>query len=516
MSHQPSHPSTRGFTLLEMSIATLLLVMACTAVFETLNATRDMASHAEAINELDENARLALREISNDLTASGWEFVDTPTGSTRMNIQGTVTSTGLTPAGDYSATALGGGAAGMTADRARRYYPFVQLDNENGLRFPWTELAAGTLPLRQPPQPKDPFVKLPGARSDLTRIFGTAGDADWKRSFFARSQNLIFLRSQIGAWNQTLDPAASGNRWESLPMTEANYAKRRPSARTLPALNFSYAYSTKTAPGATVDVSDAPTGTRLTADDWRTPNNHAKLGVLLPSGFVQDTTTQAWDEIFPSTPYGVVLDSGWFDPNDGASPIKPLWEPMNKLKLTENFFGTPAQDLREFMYAVVPSTIPFSLGRLVRAYRVPDGAAYPTGSTDPGYRITAIAADEYLLPPAGSPSNSLNCFVQLPSSATPDPNPSCAMIVDRVLAENVVRAVFDTYRTVDAGEAVVSELGVNQVRARLYLARRQISNPDIVVHHVAESTVAMRVRGSSAEISAISSVLGSVPVGISR
>ena len=91
-----------------------------------------------------------------------------------------------------------------------------------------------------------------------------------------------------------------------------------------------------------------------------------------------------------------------------------------------------------------------------------------------------------------------------------------AMVVDRVLSDDVVRIVFDTYRTVDAGSATVNALGINQIRVRLYLARRQLTNPDTVLSRMAEATLAMRCRSSGGDMARIAATLGSAPVGVDR
>jgi hypothetical protein len=150
------------------------------------------------------------------------------------------------------------------------------------------------------------------------------------------------------------------------------------------------------------------------------------------------------------------------------------------------------QRYREYMYAVVPSPTALGLGRLVRAYRRPNATGIPLG-VEPGQRITEVATD------AGSMLSE-----------------QVAMVVDRVLSDDVVRIVFDTYRTVDAGAGTVTTLGVNQVRLRLFLAKRQTTVPDPIVRKVVTTTFAMRARASTGDLLTISEKLGTAPIGLAR
>jgi hypothetical protein len=181
----------------------------------------------------------------------------------------------------------------------------------------------------------------------------------------------------------------------------------------------------------------------------------------------------------------VVLDAGRFDTADEEVPLKPQWETMS----LPTYQGTAAETLREFMYAVVPSPIEGSYGRLVRAFRrnVTDGAP-PVGS-DLGQRITDVAEDNGV---------------------------KVAMIVDRILAEDVVRLVCDTVRTVDAGQATVRTLSLNQVRIRLFLVRRQVTEPSRVVFRTMEATFAMRARGSANDMTRTQTILGTAPIGLAH
>lgn len=453
-----------GFTLLEVVIAVALFLVASAAIFESLVGTKHLASLGAAKDQLDTDGNRILRAIAADLTTSGWEFID-PVDSS--------------PYGGISAPAF---------DRSLRYYPMVQVQpSHDGLntygfneKLKWTRIAD---PLRKLP---DLPTVLPGDPAD-DETSPLTEDA-WRRSFHARSQNLVFLRTAIGTWQQGQDPGSPTDRSVFASLTPTQYEQRRPSQNQPETLNFSY----------------APDGSPLTIIDWdptasvnldpltgRVLDAHfTRLGVLHTSNFYDlPTNPGVWLQRFPDQPYGVTLDGGYYDSKDAENaPIKPKWESM---RLPEGG-PTLVDDLREYMYAVVPSPTALGLGRLVRAYRVRGGAAYTLG-TEVGQRITDVATDSDGDEPA-----------------------AMAMVIDRVLSDDVVRIVFDTYRTVDAGQAQVTTLSVNQVRVRLYLAKRQATRPDQIIYRVIETSFAMRSRASSGDLALISGILGTVPIGIVR
>lgn len=444
-----------GFTLLEVVIAVALFLVASAAIFESLVSTKHLASLGAAKDQLDTDGNRILRAIAADLTTSGWEFID-----------------------PVASTTYGGISVTPAADRNLRYYPMVQVQpspsNANDLgfndRLPWTRIANSLRNL-----PNLPTV-LPGDPTD-DETSPLTEDA-WRRSFYARSQNLVFLRTAIGTWQQGQDPGSATDRSVFASLTPTQYEQRRPSQNQPETLNF----------------SRADDGSELTVADWDPTvgviddARFDRLGVLRTSNFFE-TSPGVWAQRFPNQPYGVTLDGGFYDRDDAENaPIKPKWESM-RMPVGG---ATLVDDLREYMYAVVPSPTALGLGRLVRAYRVRGGAAYTLG-TEVGQRITDVATDSDGLDPA-----------------------AMAMVIDRVLSDDVVRIVFDTYRTVDAGQAQVTTLSVNQVRVRLYLAKRQVTRPDQIIFRVIETSFAMRSRASSGDLALISGILGTVPIGIVR
>jgi hypothetical protein len=90
------------------------------------------------------------------------------------------------------------------------------------------------------------------------------------------------------------------------------------------------------------------------------------------------------------------------------------------------------------------------------------------------------------------------------------------MEIDRVLSDNVTRILFDTYRTVDRDAAEVTTLAANQVRVRIYMARRQATNPNLIISRVFETIIGMRARSSASEVTATTTILGTQPIGLVR
>jgi hypothetical protein len=373
-------------SLIEVTIATLIFVSVMSAVMQFMVSSRHLSSLGAAEDQVNLAGKQVLQEISQDLAQSGWSF---PNG-------------GPLP-----------GAFG--ADRNSRYFPYVvqqaapdgSLAGGQGGRF------------RHTWHPADPDFylnlgpPLPGRLADATTNFADTARAAYLSSFYARSQELIFVRLSNSAW-------------------QANPGEEEPGL-----------------------------GRFGTLADWAIPDNQAALGVLYPSAWEQDIdangiVTYAERSAGLGMTYGVPIYGGRLQQIVGGTPTEPLWEvaPMWETIDAPIYDGTGAQELREYMYAVTPS--PSGMGRLVRAHKV-DNLAGLTAGSDLGQYI----------------SN----------------NGAFAMVVDKVLSDDVVRVVFDTYRT-------TNDLDVNEIRVRLCLAKRQVSNPDVIIFNTVASVLSMRSRYS--------------------
>jgi hypothetical protein len=93
-----------------------------------------------------------------------------------------------------------------------------------------------------------------------------------------------------------------------------------------------------------------------------------------------------------------------------------------------------------------------------------------------------------------------------------DPAGTAGMVVDKVLSDDVVRIVFDTFRTTrdtSAADDVNEQLAVNQVRIRLFLARRSIANPSLIISRMLDTVVSMRAKLSKSWVDQDAGLLGS-------
>lgn len=466
-----SRPFRSAFTLLEVVISFGILIMVLAAVFDTLVASRHLESNAASNDEVAAASGNIISAISGDLAVSGWHLPPTEDLNGNDTIENNekiinpdtvidnIVYVGSTPA----------------EDRGLWYFPYVVLQDYDGIatsaqgaRFPHLVRSAA---LRGPSALPH---GLPGAPADATTAF--AGDtAAWRDSYYARSQELVFLRSTVGQWRAS--DLTDG--WQRNDRTAA-YAAAVTASRGETGLNFSS--------NGTV---------QLTRADWLKADNQAALGVLYASGWAEkvDSSGVAIGYVArdagttsPAPFYGVVLDGGWYDPDaegiDGDMSVKIQWQTMAEPSFSRADYGPDR--LQEFTYAVVPT--PLGLGRLVRAAKVL-ASGLPSG-TNEGIEIGDI----------------------LEGDAT------YKMVIDRVYSDDVVRIVFDTYRTIDQGSAVdeVRTLAPNQVRLRLYMARRQTTNPSVINSRTYEAILGMRSRSASAEVEAIATALGNQPVGITR
>lgn len=413
-----------GFTLIEVMIAMGLFTVALGMVIQAMQAAQSYEALGNAQDDLQSDSRVILRQMGNDLIASSWYFPE-------AKMAGVVYS-GILPG----------------IDRTLRYYPYVRIPGFviPSVKFPQHERNASS---NRSNLPTEYDSILAGTPSDATS--GTV--ADWKNSFYAPSQEIIFLRSTVSFWNSKTDSFYSNQ--DQLPI---------------------------------LDFAKAP------RDTWRAAGQQETLNMLHPSGWKQDKDAfgnvigyipRPVDPLAPGgpksnqEPYGVVMESGLLlEPSGELSNIGVNWmtisgegfKPPPDLNDTVN--GIDTSDLKEFSYCVVPSQ--FGFGRLVRATRVNNAGTYPIGKIiNPGGGIYAEVG--VLLSKNGNDG----------------------MVVDKVLSDHVVRIMFDTYRTVDKGSAQVTSLDINQIKIRIFMARRSNANKDLLISKVFETVVAMRAQNSA-------------------
>jgi hypothetical protein len=245
------------------------------------------------------------------------------------------------------------------------------------------------------------------------------------------------------------------------------------------------------APWTSDPAAQAPNSLVFSAGDWsgtdQSAANRTAIGVLYPSGWAEvrngagDITGYSSRQPNPLLPpYGVRLTATDVRMINSEPVILPNYETIDVPDYTPPTAGAADQSPREYTYAVVPS--PIGLGRLVRAYSVRK-ASYATlvAGTNPGQFISDLTLGG-----------------------------ANAMVVDRVLSDNCVRIVMDTYRTEPriAGQA---GLGVYDIRVRLYMAKRSSASSKLVIYRTLESVLTMRGRTSEVDRTNDATKLGATP-----
>ena len=464
-----------AFTLVEVMIAMAILAMAIAAIGTAITATLDYQALGNAQDDISFDEQMIMRAVRADLCGTAWFFP--------LTVPASILDP-LPTAGTQEVTA----GISSTEDRNRRYYPYVQLQESRtglssglGSQFPHHRRQVNLVyPVASLADMRTLQDLKAGFITDGTRAVGEVGadtspvvtEESFLNSWLGRSQEIIFLRQTSGAW--------------------------RPSLESLDSVDLSRTQSPS--------VIFAP----LQRSVWTSPNNHTTLKILHPSGWSLQTsatgivtgfTARPVDPGNPdsststTTPYGVVMESGLLmDANGDLGTLSVNWETMDGsgFKAQDPANAQPFLDnLREYSYCVVPSQ--YGTGCLVRARRVSDA--------DTRTRMN---------PTAG-------VWAQPGSLISWNPSPSTdGMAIDAILSNHVTRIVFDTYRT-------VSTLDINQIKVRIYFARRSERNPSLIVRKIYETVVCMRGRNSGPDkdfslqnSTSVSLNLGSAPVGLIR
>lgn len=460
--------ANNAFSLPELMIALAIMATILAAILGSLSSVQDYIKLSDAQDDLANEGRRTILQIETDLSQSGWLF----------------------PSGDPPAT-----MTGATGDRqSGRYYPYIQVQATDGSaagtglgsalgeQFPHHTRTQTLVALAVPDG-------LPGQPGDATRLFDLTSIDDlraWRTSFYARSQEIIFVRARQGT-TQGSDAfiffdRSNSDAWSLGPTSVAACGKNPHEALSMLKMSewcraIEVPIADRTAQGIAGSGDE---------DGYYRVRNGRKV-------------------------YDVVLDSAFLDTLDSDLPMRMQWETTESLDVST--INTPADCrttdvnyvniidglpltsiLREYSYCVVPSRA--GLGRLVRAYKKRFGTTMPTVvSSFPDIGSCIAAAKD----PA--PDNTTAAMYY-------------GMVVDKVLSDNVMRIVFDTVRTArpaDSGDATTlgpasaalikqDALDVNTVRVRLFLAAR--TSGDRLAHSLLETTVTMRARSGVVEVAA--------------
>lgn len=499
-------PCRSGLSLLEIITATMILALVSVAVIDGMTRSTSYAILSEAQDDLARESFEAIRQIGDDLSRSGWEF----------------------PSFVEEEYGPASGALDPVADRQRLYFPYVfqqspDYDHASG-SFTSSPALDDGLPALVPyasadDTMPDPSVynfnhlrrdgtsvridglpaHLPGDPIDLRMHFGSSGSADasmrYRDSFFARSQELIFLMAQSGTWAD--DPDMQD--LEVLDFSGGDSGWRQPDPDEAEALfqeRYSYYVNTQglSAMEAT-DMAHQDVGLSL--------YRHDELGVLRMSDYQLNVRRDGNGEpvldpddalelepVFrPAAPTGrryidnILVPGAWISVGrSNEVGVNIRWEclvPEDTVDVVDDP-GSDAQrialvQLREYCYAVVPSS--WCFGHLVRA------------------RAVQLDNDD----PEPTPSR----FPRFGDWLSFDRQTRRGLVVDAIIADHVVRAVFDTYKSVDDGS-----LGLNEVRVRLYFAKSQADRDSQVVFRTVESVVTMRAGNNERSNQAIAEIVG--------
>lgn len=451
----------QAYSLIEVIIVLAIMGLMMAAMLQSMLGIRQYASTAEVQDDLTVEGQKIIALIHEDLAASGWYL---PYGAPNKNL----------------------------ADRNDIYFPYVQIQQAGklGAKLPHHNRLAYTA--------KDWVTVqhdsgLPGSTTDAMAT--TLQSSAYKTSFYAMSQELIYLRVFRGKYNPILTGRsdtfigdtlsdvidfsdkggvtyASNGRQNALGIRRLDEWKRGSKQDQRP-------YLTLTSPPSPNphylqyynDAADAPDGKVY---DLTVPGIWLQPAVVAP--FMHDTAMPLRWETFTKSPLQTAA----------TVDAPPLINPV---------------ELREYSYVVIPNPNAGNRGQLVRAYKRPtNNFTDVEGNVAPGVTGNdwVIAQGDYN--PEGG-SGALNC----------------SMVVDRVVSDKVDRITFDTFRTDQQPDLnnpgptnFVSGLEINQIRIRIFMSKRGTVDIGAAQHRVIEATLTMR---STSDTTAINSITNSVGPG---
>lgn len=452
----------RAMSLLDVMIAVLVLSITLLAAAESLSSVQSYLGYAERRYDLDAEADRIFRAMSEDMALSGWHLPSFDDG-------------------EYLVSS-------WAEDRAKVYYPYVVLQASEGrpvvpvmedrLGSPWANLMPVPSLLHvnrnaslhemhfDKEGKRELFAALPGNTADCGQWL--VDDERWRTSFYARSQELVFLKLSTSDWRQDpyeqqgqyIDFSGDDADWQRVDEIEgkpvAEWVQDEIEFRTSPA-------------GGNKPASIARAEAEAEAYD---SFSHEDLAILRmadvgfppPANPGDPVIKDQWER--PNAPAGkrfvdpIVISSSWLQ-FDGLDPVvRVRWETKyhaDEVKLQQNNISNDERivptDLREYMYAVLP--LSEHAGRLVRAYSV-DLTRHPASRV--GNQVGEIISQ----------------------------SGDFAFVIDEILSDNVMRIVCDTYRTVTDGS-----LEINEIRIRLFMATPRDANGSRS-SHAAEHMFTMR------------------------
>lgn len=396
-----------AMTLTEVMIASAILITAIAMVMQGLIAGQQTTAMGNAQDDIAFDSDRVMAQIAADISLSGWDGAG---GQAASNFAGDRGNYYLPYVYQQALPEAGGGpllveGLGTSFPHVRRDVNFVELD----------------LPLTLRGDPEDANTNFD--EDDPVQ------ERRYQESFYARSQELLFLKIALGAWTATSEPLTNLR----IPFLEGDWTNQSEANRD------------------TLNI--------LHPSAWRESAPNSGLYARRAG-----TNDAGGDPL----PYGHIIQGGVLVVDGADLMLDPRWETLEEPPEGDLLPVQLAPLWREYQYAVVPS--PIGLGRLVRAMKV---------------RISSVPD-----PVAG---------VEIGQIITPL-GETFGMQVQDVLSDNVVRIVFNTYRTDPT-------LEINQVGVRIYYARASVLNSNLVLTRVVSSVLAMRTRAAESDISTIQSFI---------
>lgn len=488
-----NNPMRVAFTLTEVMISIAIMVVVMSGILSSMTAVMDYTSLGKAQDDLVVTGRAIARQIELDIGVSGWWD---PTGK------------------GYQAT-----SAAERSEALARYYPYVQVQDYDSTTSVSGLGSRFVLHARRPSLVQLPFWSvpisltsmehkydaLPGSRADTTKVFWDGLNpssyatqmADFYSSYFARSQEIIFLRSNLGSVGRNdyvmLFPKDNADAWR-LPVdgTTVSGVTPQKALGILTMTEFQRAAFERA--GSTV----TDTYGSFTDPVTNMVNYYRKKG------------SRDQYKIFD-----LELPTAWLDWNNGEFSVNFRWETIEPIdsSTTTNPSGIASADvaytnvdrtngvkpvahiLSEYSYVVVPSTI--GVGRLVRCVK------------------TKLASASAVAPRTGTnPGEAISSGVDLDEPGSPT---TYYLVVDKILSDDVARITFDTIRTqpipaatdtatygADGAAWIQKEaLDVNQVRYRIYLVKEyRVNNQNTLIYRQIEGVTSMRARSRASDVDA--------------
>jgi hypothetical protein len=334
---RPSGSSVhRATTLVEVMISLAVIASLGSAISMVMNGSAGWSALASSEDALAEDVLGVWRTMNDDLSQSAWFIPDT---TQSFGIQDLSNDRTLFYAPFVVQPTITGAPQGGAAQN-----PNLRIFNRSGgsdLRFEGPAVSEFD-------RCQD---SVPGSPADRLRAPSEFAAGDYAKSYYARSQELVFVRSTSTSWNRATNA----------PLNLPSGARGMP-----PIERF---------PGAMLD--------------WLAPSNHATVGALLPSGWQRSGSS--WVQVTPSAPYGQVMEACFLYTAGGTTDLKLQLEQQ----VRPDFQTQDPANVRLFSYLVVPSPSGMGLGRLVRAYTAM-GVVGSVG-VDAGQRIASTAASSLIV-----------------------------------------------------------------------------------------------------------------------